>query len=214
MPQQIINVYDRPTYETEKVKGWDVVRMFKASALTSEQNGGEFSVAQDQNIIQEFTQNYASNYKGTNLIDLSKLENFDSIRLRMNGLFFDSSSGGWFNFFLRILDGGYNVITDIRSNYGEKLDQLRQTDTWQDWYLDIELTFFIDDTGNPNFIVNGNYSASLISNIYRRNEVSLVPFNGVLSFSPLNQKVYIDLSPWNGGSNDYIIKSINMDFVE
>jgi hypothetical protein len=106
------------------------------------------------------------------------------------------------------------VITDIRSNYAEKLDQLDQTDTWQDWYLDIELTFFIDDSGNPNFIVNGNYSASLASSTRRRNGVILVPFNGVIGFSPLNQGVYIDLAPYNGNGNDYIIKSINLDFVE
>lgn len=215
MPQQIINVYDRPTYQTEKVKGWDVVRMFKASGLTSEENGGFFAVADGDDIIKTFTQTYNSNYKGTNYIDLSKLENFDSIRLRMNGLFFDSSSGGWFNFFLRIFDSSYTEIQKITSNYGYKLDgNTTGTNISQDWYLDIELTFFIDDSGNYNFVVNGNYSISLGQDVYTRDNVSLIPFNGKLNFSSSNQKVYVDLTPWNGIGTSYVIKSVSMDFVE
>jgi hypothetical protein len=42
MPSQYIQIYDRPTYQTEKVKGFDRVRMFKGSATASpSDNAGE-----------------------------------------------------------------------------------------------------------------------------------------------------------------------------
>jgi len=213
MPQQIINVYDRPTYQTEKVKGWDVVRMLKASALSSDQNGGQFVVSEGDYIIRNFTQNYGTNYKGTNLIDLSKLENFNSIRLRMNGLVPDGT-GGWFNFRLGLYDTSYNVASEIDSNYGYKLD-LPNYSTSYDWYMDIELTFYVDDNGYYNFVVNGNYSASLNDNPSKRSNVNLAPFQGILSIPPTNQPHFIDLTPNYGGSGQpYIIKSVSMDFVE
>jgi hypothetical protein len=209
MPQQIIYVYDRPTYQTEKVKGWDVVRMFKGSGLTSEPSGGFITVSEGTNIIETFTQTLASNYKGTNLIDLTKLENFDSFRITANGLYRDQS---WFNFDLKFFDDSYSIIDEIRSNYGTKLNS-PGNGIYLDWYLDIELTFFIDDVGNYNFVINGNYSISVDVDDARRSDVRLIPFNGQTSLGT-NNKIYIDLSPYNGGGSDYIIKSVNIDFVE
>lgn len=214
MPSSTINVYDRPTYQTEKVKGWDVVRMFKASALTSLPNSGDFDVLQGNGIISRFTQSVQSNYKGTNKIDLSKLENFDSIRLRMNGLVFDS--GGWFNFDLKILDYTYTPIDEFRSNYTEELNMPNNFGNYYDWYLDIELTFFIDDSGTYTFVVNGNYTASYSSAVDERKNVFLAPFCGRLLMGSFpTQELYIDLFPYYGPSGSpYIIKSINLDFVE
>lgn len=208
--QQTINVLDRPTYETEKVKGWDIVRIFKASQLESLPNGsGNFNVAEGNNIIYEFISVEASNYKGTNLINISKLENFDSFRIKMNGIFFDNV--GWFNFKLGVFDIYHSEIQSIISNYNENLVHSGGTHKWRDWYLDIEMTFFINDNGEYNFVVNGNYSVSKDSRTDRRQSVDLIPFNGLLTFSNANNEVFIDLQP-NG--NDFNIKSINIDFVE
>lgn len=212
MPQQI-NVFDRPTYQTEKVKGWDVVRMFKATALTSENNNSFFSVNQGDYIIQSFISTYNSNYKGTNQIDLSKIENFDSIRIKMNGLFRDEL-GSWFNFFLSVCDTSYNLINSKGSNYDTKLDGLPYYDIYQDWYLDVELTFFIDDIGYYNVVFNGNYSISFNNDNKKRGDVRLIPFCGEMNLGNTPQKIYIDFSPWNGGNNPYFIKSVSMDFVE
>jgi hypothetical protein len=207
MPTATINVIDRPTYQTQKVKGWDVVRMFKGSSLIA--SGGDIDVAEGSNIIQNFTQTLASNYKGTNLIDLSKLENFDSFRITANGLFYDEN---WFNFDLKFFDTSYTLIDKIRSNYGQKLGT-PNNGIYLDWYLGIELTFFIDDSGNYNFVVNGNYSISLDSNNDTRSDVRLIPFNGQMNLGTNNQ-IYIDLSPHNGNGSSYLIKSVNIDFVE
>jgi hypothetical protein len=208
--QQTINVYDRPTYQTEKVKGWDVVRIFKASQLESLPNdSGIFNVAEGNNIIYEFISVEASNYKGTNLINISKLENFDSFRIKMNGVFNDNS--GWFNFKLGVFDISHSEIQSIISNYNENLLHGGGPHKWRDWYLDIEMTFFINDNGEYNFVVNGNYSVSKDSRTDRRQSVDLIPFNGLLTFSNANNEVFIDLQP-NG--NTFNIKSINIDFVE
>jgi hypothetical protein len=212
MPQTIINVYDRPTYQTEKVKGWDIVRMFKASDLTSQRNGGQFNVSQGSQIIQNFIQNYASNYKGTNQLVLNTFENFDSIRIRMNGLFYDERDI-WFNFALNFFDPSYSsLINTIQSNYDQKLDDIAGSNSYKDWYLDIELTFYINDNNEYCFVVNGNYTIQF-NDPRSRGDVRLVPFNGEVNLGN-NAKIAIDLEPWCGTSNPYIIKSINMDFVE
>jgi hypothetical protein len=208
--QQIINVIDRPTYQTQKVKGWDIVRIFKASQLESmPEDSGIFNVAENNNIIDEFISSNASNYKGTNLINVSKLENFDSFRIKMNGVFNDN--GGWFNFKLGVFDTSHSEIQSIISNYNEQLVHHGGAHKWRDWYLDIEMTFFINDNGEYNFVVNGNYSVSKDGRTDRRQSVDLIPFNGLLTFSNSNNEVYIDLQP-NG--NTFNIKSINIDFVE
>ena len=209
MPTTVINVYDRPTYQTEKVKGFDIVRMFKASALNSDINSGNITVANGSNIIQTFTQTLQSNYKGTNLIDLTKLENFDSFRITANGLFYDED---WFNFKLKFFDTSYTFIQEIESNYGSQL-QSDEQNIWRDWYLDIELTFFINEDGDYNFVLNGNYIISLDSSTTTRADVRLIPFNGQENLGTETQ-IYIDLSPYNGGASNYIIKSVNIDFVE
>ena len=209
MPTTVINVYDRPTYQTEKVKGFDIVRMFKASALTSDINSGNITVANGSNIIQTFTQTLQSNYKGTNLIDLTKLENFDSFRITANGLFYDED---WFNFELKFFNTSYTFIQGIESNYLSQL-QSDEQGIWRDWYLDIELTFFINDDGDYNFVLNGNYIISLDSSTTTRADVRLIPFNGQANLGT-ETRIYIDLSPYNGGASNYIIKSVNIDFVE
>jgi hypothetical protein len=209
MPTTTINVIDRPTYQTQKVKGWDVVRIFKASSLNSNISTGDIEVSEGTNIIQTFTQTLQSNYKGTNLIDLTKLENFDSFRITANGLIYDKD---WFNFELKFFDTSYTLIDKIRSNYSATLG-VRNNNIYRDWYLDIELTFFINDSGDYNFVVNGNYSISLDPDNDGRRDVRLIPFNGQMDLGTNNQ-IYIDLTPWNGGGSDYIIKSVNIDFVE
>jgi hypothetical protein len=212
MPQQVINVYDRPTYQTEKVKGWDITRMLKATALTSSAQPEEFNVPQGGYIIRNFTQNYGSNYKGTNFVRLDKFENFDSIKIKMNGLYKDEENA-WFNFYLYFLDQNYSsVIDQITSNYTEKLDNLPRSDKWRDWYLELELTFYLDDEQNYCFVVNGNYTIAL-DNEVNRGDVRLIPFNGQVNLA--NQgKIAIDLMPYNGGNSAYSIKSVSMEFVE
>ena len=213
MPQNLINVYDRHTYQTEKIKGFDIVRIFKASALTSENGGTVFQVDDGENIIQKFAQTQATNFKGTNLIDLTKLENFDSFRITANGTFTDDLLSSYFNFDFNIIENTNSLITNVRSNYGVQLDSLASLNAIRDWYLDIEVTFCIMDNGDYNFIVNGNYSTSVDIDNTSRGNVRLIPFNGSANISNSYTQVYLDIAPYTNGS-DYSIKSINIDFVE
>lgn len=212
MPLTAINVYDRPTYQTEKVKGWDIVRIFKGSSFFSEDTMNEIVVGDGFNIIEKFTQIQQSNYKGTNLINLSKLENFDSFRITANGNFTDDLTIGWFNFYFNVLDNTNTLISNFQSNYGEKIDSLSFLDKVRDWYLDIEATFCIDDNGDYRLIVNGNYSVSFDSRNDRRQAVALIPFCGAVTIPSNSTEVYIDIAPWTNGN--YGIKQINIDFVE
>jgi len=212
MPITAINVYDRPTYQTEKVKGWDIVRIFKGSSFFSFDSLNDIQVGDGVNIIETFIDNIQSNYKGTNLIDLSKLENFDSFRITANGNFTDNFTIGWFNFYFNVLDNTNTLISNFESNYGEKLSNISFLGNVRDWYLDIEATFCIDDNGDYRLIVNGNYSVSFDGRNDRRQNVALIPFCGDVTIPSNSPEVYIDIAPWTEGN--YGIKQINIDFVE
>ena len=214
-----INVYDRPTYQTDKVKGWDVVRVFKGSSLVSNSNSTDmiFEASEGEYFIQQFL-NAGSNYKGTNRFDLSKLENFDSFRISANGLLNSEAGGGTpkLNIGFSILDNTYSLFEELKFNYDEAVTSTG-FNIWFDWYLDIEITFFKDENDNSyNFIVNGNFSFSgTDSSTSERKEVSLVPFCGeILNYTTTND-IFMDLriNKMNF-TNPLYIKQINIDFVE
>jgi hypothetical protein len=218
MPITVINVYDRPTYQTEKVKGWDVVRVFKGSSLVSNSNNTDmiFDATEGDYIIQQFLI-ANSNYKGTNLFELTKLENFDGFRIKANGLLnpnsFDSKSQLKIGF--SILDETYSTALGVvEFNYGDKIN-FQPLDYWKDWYLDIEVTFFIDtDNSCYSFVVNGNFSFQRDINNTERLDVSLVPFCGNIP-NITDNKVAIDLrSSETNFINPLYIKQVSIDFVE
>jgi hypothetical protein len=212
-----INVYDRPTYQTEKVKGWDTVRVFKGSSLVSNPNATDmiFEASQGGNLIQQFL-NANSNYKGTNRFDLSKLENFDSFRIKANGLMNTLSvSSPKLVFAFSIFDSSYTELSNVKVNYGNRIGP-GNTDIWLDWYLDIEVTFFlVDDNNSYNFIVNGNFSYSQDNDVNRRGDVRLVPFCGqILNFSGTSD-IFMDFNVFElNFTNPLYIKQISIDFVE
>ena len=215
-----INVYDRPTYQTEKVKGWDVVRVFKGSSLVSNPNDTDmiFDVYQGEYFIQQFL-SAGSNYKGTNLFDLTKLENFDSFRIKANGLFNPNRAAmGKTQLIigLSILDENYSTLLGtVESNYGNNLDFQASLDFWIDWYLDIEVTFFIDpDNSNYSFIVNGNFSFQIDTNSNTRTDVSLAPLCGTIP-NITDNKVVMDLKIAQlDSTNPIYIKQVSIDFIE
>lgn len=200
---EYIQFYDRNTYETEKVKGWDVVRMFKATALHPTESSTDFEIPSEGNVIQQFTQNYTSNYKGTNAIDITKYENLDSLRITANGLIY--LSGGNFAINFRGHKSDYSEKFIINSNYGNG-NTTTAKNAWVDWWLDLEVTFFYD-YGQCKVVVNGKY-------FYPQNghldEIKVVPLNGYADVEADTQ--YIDLQIISD-INTYI-KSVNIDFVE
>jgi hypothetical protein len=212
-----INVYDRPTYQTEKVKGWDTVRVFKGSSLVSNRTDTDmiFSAVEGDYLIQKFL-NAGSNYKGTNRFDLTKLENFDSFRLKANGIFNPLTGGvrSRFKMGFCILDNGYSELVNQEFNYGDSLGFMPFNNYWTDWYLDIEVTFFIDENDNSyNFIVNGNFSVQKDTNPNDRLDVSLVPFCGLLTTTTNDIVMDFKINLMDFTDSLYI-KQINIDFVE
>lgn len=218
MPTTVINVYDRPTYQTEKVKGWDVVRVFKGSSLVSNSKPTDmiFDVYEEDFIIQQFL-NASSNYKGTNFLNLAKLESFDSLRIKANGLLNPdcSSSKAQLAINFSVLNEDYsNLLGAVPFNYGSSID-FSPNDYWIDWYLDIEVTFFIDTNDNSyNFIVNGNFSFSRDAADNERLNVSLVPFCGLISGITDSKSVMDFKIASSNLINPLYIKQVSIDFVE
>lgn len=204
MPTTIKQIFDRNTFQNEKVKGWETCRIFKASALESEQGSGEFIVNDGDQIIKNFTTNYNSNFKGTNLIKFTEFEDFNSLRIKANG--FSISIMSWINFFLNVYDTSGNLIGGILSNYTEKFEGFNTYPNEVEWFMDLEITFVKDST-DARIILNGNY---ILSEKNLRNSF-MIPFNGSLSFGM--QDAFIDLVPYNNGTPT-TIKQINIDFVE
>jgi hypothetical protein len=225
MPTTVINVYDRPTYQTEKVKGWDTVRVFKGSSLVSNANNTDmiFEASEGENLIQQFLSpslpNVASNYKGTNFFELTKLENFDSFRIKANGLLNpdckESAPKTRLAIDFSIFSEDYSsLLGAVRSNYGTLIN-IPSSSYWIDWYLDIEVTFFIDPNDNSyNFIVNGNFSFSRDAADNERLNVSLVPFCGLISGITDNKSVMDFNIAISNLINPLYIKQVSIDFVE
>lgn len=211
MPQTTINVYDRNTIETEKVKGWEMCRVFKASVLNSAPDADEIiPISTGANYIQEFTQTLTSNYKGTNEFDLSKLNDFNSFHITAQGAI--SLDGQKFQIGFKLLDDSYTNIDVVTPNYGNGHEVYNHPGGyWVDWYLDIEVTYYKNAGGYHSLIINGNYKHS---NDFHppKIDVSLVPICGIIDNISQN-KVYFDLYSVNIPSNCYL-KQINIDFVE
>jgi hypothetical protein len=210
MPQTTINVYDRNTIETEKVKGWEMCRVFKGSVLNSAPDAdGTISIGTGTKYIKEFTQTLASNYKGTNKFDLSKLNDFNSFRITAQGVI--SLDGQKFQIGFKLLDDTYSSIAVVEPNYSGGHEVFNHPGGYYvDWYLDIEVTYYKNDSGNHSLIINGNY---MHSNDFHnaKVDVSLVPICGVINTSQNN--VYFDLVSVDIPSNCYL-KQVNIDFVE
>jgi hypothetical protein len=211
MPQTTINVYDRNTIETEKVKGWEMCRVFKASVLNSSYDAdGSIAINTGTNYIKEFTQTLASNYKGTNKIDLSKLNDFNSFRITAQGVI--ALEGQKFRIGFELLDDTYSSIAVVQPNYGNGQEVFNHPGGyWVDWYLDIEVTYYKNDGGYHSLIINGNYKYSNDKHPPKI-DVSLIPICGVINNITQNN-VYFDLVSVDIPSNCYL-KQVNIDFVE
>ncbi len=207
MPQTTINVYDRNTIQTEKVKGWEMCRVFKGTTLTSEYDTSYISVANETRLIEKFTQDIASNYKGTNTFDLSKLNNFNSFRITAQGVM--ELDGTAFELAFQLLDDSSTLIEQINPNYSDGHPIANHTGNWVDWYLDIEVTYYRNDANDHSIIINGNYTHSNDFHPEKVN-VSLVSICGNIDTSQNNVK--FDLFARN--TSTFYLKQVNIDFVE
>ena len=217
---QFIEVYDRPTYETEKVKGFDRVRMFKGSATYSPaSNSSEselISIGNAQYIFDALKNTYESNYKGTNFIaNSSALEDFDSFILKSNGVAYCSENS--FNFRFDLLDSSNYPIS------GSRVDPYYSQPTpnapgpsgglyWFDWYMEVEFTFYRDG-GNNYLVVNGNYTFARKNNVI---DTVVVPICGTMG-AGTEPSFYIDFAPLynvSGIGQQLGLKSVSLEFVE
>ena len=219
MPNQFISVLDRPTYETQKVKGFERVRMFKGNATTSPINNSSetelITIVSGQYVFNALKNTYQSNYKGTNFIaNSSTLEDFDSFIIKANGVAY--ASGSSFGFRFDLLDSGGSTISGTRvdSYYGNSLDAPTPTGSfdWFDWYMEVEFTFYRD--GGINYlVVNGNYT------LLQKNNISsplIVPICGTMD-SGTEPSFYIDFAPVynvSGIGQQLGLKSVLLEFVE
>ena len=216
---QFITVLDRPTYQTEKVKGFDRVRMFKGSATTSPTNNSSetelITIVSSQYVFNALKNSYQSNYKGTNFIaNSSTLEDFDSFILKCNGVAY--ASGFPFNFSFYLLDSGGSTINNTRvdSYYGNSLDAPTGSGSidWFDWYIEVEFTFYRD--GGINYLVlNGNLSYAAKNNYTTPN---IIPICGTMD-AGTEPSFYIDFTPvyaLSGPSQNLGLKSVSLEFVE
>ena len=217
---QFIDIYDRPTYETEKVKGFDRVRMFKGSATTSpSSNSGEdklITIIHGQYVFNALKNGYQSNYKGTNFIaNSSTLEDFDSFILKTNGVAYCSENA--FSFRFDLLDSGGSVISGTRvdSYYSQPTPNAPGPSDgldWFDWYIDVEFTFYRDG-GNNYLVVNGNYTFARKNNYQ---DIVIIPICGTMD-AATEPSFYIDFAPLYtvSGLNQRIgIKSVSLEFIE
>lgn len=217
---QFITVLDRPTYQTEKVKGFDRVRMFKGSATQSPaSNSSEnelITIISGQYVFNALKDTYQSNYKGTNFIaNSSTLEDFDSFILKANGVAYCSEDA--FNFRFDLLDSGGSTISGTRVDpYYTQTPPNAPGATggldWFDWYIDVEFTFYRD--GGDNFlVVNGNLTYATKNNI---SDAVIIPICGTMN-AGTEPSFYIDFAPVYSVSGIYQsvgLKSVSLEFVE
>lgn len=206
MPFTEIQIKQKAKVETQKFKGWEMLRIFKASALTSDLSGNFFTVTDTENLIQKFTQAYVENYKGTNLIYCSKLDNFNSFRITANGTIPCNDED--FLLTLKFYDFTYNEIASISPNYGAGFNV--KAGGYADWYLDVELTYAKDPNGYHTFVSNGKYIVSPKGNL---SELHMIPLNGNVNLID-SENFYFDIMFNDNASNILEVKQINIDFVE
>ena len=218
--QQFINVYDRPTYETEKVKGFDRVRMFKGSATTSPSDNPNddqlIPIISGQYVFNALINTYQKNYKGTNFIaNSSTLEDFDSFIIKSNGVAYCSEDT--FSFRFDLLDSSNNPINNARVNpYYSQPTPTAPGPTggldWFDWYIEVELTFFREG-GDNYLVVNGNLTYARKSNYQ---DIVIIPICGTME-AGTEPSFYIDFAPIYtvSGLNQRIgLKSVSLEFIE
>ena len=218
MPTQYIQIYDRQTYQTEKVKGFDRVRMFKGSATTSPSNNASESelitVLSGQYVFDRF-KTIQSNYKGSNFIaNSSALEGFDSFVLKANGVAYYSDDA--FNFRFDLLDDTNNPISGARvdTNYSIGLTAPLPSGgiDWFDWYIEVEFTFYRDGSDNI-LVVNGNLTYADKGNV---NNCKIIAICGVMNTGGA-PSFSIDFAPTYavpGASQNVGIKSVSLEFIE
>ena len=215
---QFITVLDRPTYQTEKVKGFDRVRMFKGSATQSPASNSSESelitIGFGQYVFKALKDTYESNYKGTNFIaNSSALEDFDSFILKSNGVAYCSERA--FNFRFDLLDSGGSAISGTRvdSYYGTNANAPGPSGglDWFDWYMEVEFTFYRDG-GNNYLVVNGNYTFARKNNYQ---DIAIVPICGTMG-AGTEPSFYIDFAPiYSSGIGINLgLKSVSLEFIE
>lgn len=219
---QFITVLDRPTYQTEKVKGFDRVRMFKGSATTSPTNNSSetelITIISGQYVFNALKDTYQSNYKGTNFIaNSSTLEDFDSFILKANGVAY--CSGFPFGFRFDLLDSGGSTISGTRvdSYYGIGANAPGTSGgsgefDWFDWYMEVEFTFYRDN-GTNFLVLNGNLSYATKNN---SSTPYIFPICGTMN-AGTEPSFYIDFAPvysLSGISQNLGLKSLSLEFVE
>jgi hypothetical protein len=218
MPSQYINIIDRPTYQTEKVKGWERVRMFKGSATRSDNNNNGddrlIPINSGQYVFKNFKNTIASNYKGTNFFaNVSALEDFDSFIIKSNGVLYGTQTTFGFRFDLLDDSGSQISGTRVDTYYAQDFDAPGYTGNgWFDWFMEVEFTFY-RESGNIFVVVNGNVTFATKSNI---SNPFIVPICGLMDAGNPSS-FYIDFAPTygtTGGGQTVGLKSVSLEFIE
>lgn len=218
MPSQYINIIDRPTYQTEKVKGWERVRMFKGSATRSIDNNNLddtlIPIISGEYVFDNFKNKIVSNYKGTNFFaNVSALEDFDSFIIKSNGVLYGTATT--FGFRFDLLDDTESPISGTRVDtyYSQSFDAPGSTgNNWYDWFMEVEFTFY-RESGTIYVVVNGNVTFATKSNIATP---VIVPICGLMDAGNPSS-FYIDFAPTyvtTGGGQTVGLKSVSLEFIE
>lgn len=204
MPQTSISINKRPNVQTEKVGGWNILNIFKACALYF--SGTYIFIPSGKRIIEAFI-NAGSNMKGKNLIYPRSLENFNSFRFKANGTVL--CDGSYFDLWFTLRDINYDEIANVQNDYGNghKTNPINVT---VDWYLDLEITYFLNDDQKHVFLVNGKYIHNSEGPLSQM-AVSCVPISGEIETD--QNRIFLDVTSFND-SNSVYIKDINIDFIE
>ena len=208
MPQSTLIINQRPRIETDKIAGWETLRICKASSLFNSSGSSPYQIANGDYIFKTFKDVWQSNYKGRNYFPFSKFKQFCTFNIKSSGVVY--CDGGHFNLWLCLLDGNYNLEGNIKSNYAND-HYLQNTGDWVDWFLDVNITYYIDNQGTNCFAVNGYYTHPNHSILNHNDNSSVIPISG--EFVTTNNKILFDIRNICQNNTTYI-KEFTIDYTD
>ena len=206
MAPPIKKIIDRPTVQTEKCLGYDMVRKCKASSFLMGLFDNVLPVQNGRNLFQQFV-DLGHNYKGDTNFKTNMLEDFNSFRIKSSGTIY--LDAGVFNLWFQLYDlATFNVIGNAKSNYGDD-HSLSNNNVQTDWFLDVEVTYYRKE-GLNNLIVNGSFTHSN-DHHNEKKDLSLVPIMGQIE-NFYHTDVFFDFTVL--GTDSCFVKDFSVDFIE
>jgi hypothetical protein len=208
MSQSSLVINQRPKVNTEKIAGWETLRTCKASSLYNLNGSSPYQIQDGDYIFKTFRDVWQSNYKGSNYFPFGSFNQFCSFNIKSSGVVY--CDGGVFNLWLCFLDDNYNLEENIKSNYAND-HSLHNSNSWVDWFLDINITYYIDNNGSNCFSVNGYFTHANDSIGNYNDNSSLVPISG--EFFTTNNNILFDIRNICQNNTTYI-KEFTIDYTE